>query len=286
MGATYHDYYTSNRFRSLRLPASAKDSTPAIHVVLGRDYWRMAIWMLASFFLATKRSWPVYLHDDGTVDEQALSAIQAVVPDARLIARKEADAAMTQHLSDFPALRQLRKVLPLSLKLIDANLIPVKGPRFIFDSDLIFFDRPRELLEWADMSINCSYFQKDITDASAVDLSRVQTEIGVSPIWSLNSGVCALQDGFIDLEFLEDVMVRFSLLTAQRRWTVEQTLYAILASRYDSRLLPSAYVLTGSGPCPSGAIMRHYVGVVRQQFFSEGLARTSSAILKTFRSRV
>jgi hypothetical protein len=283
LGATWHDYFTLNRVLGLRLPGTADNKDVALHVVIGSEYWMLGLWMLASFFDVTDQSWPVVFHDDGSCNEPIWRAIANVAPDAKMVSRPEADAQLTETLRRWPVLLELRRRLPLALKLLDAPLLGPPGKRLILDCDMIFFRRPTEILQWATRMKSPNYFLTDVKEASAVPPEAIEARVGVKPISKLNSGICAISADFIDPEFLAEAIVKTALLETERRWTYEQTLFAIAAACQPSQLLPSSYSVTITAEAPPDIIMRHYIGAVRQRFYAEGLALTSARLLKRFR---
>jgi hypothetical protein len=282
--ATWHDYFTLNRVADLCLPEPAKGDNVALHIVIGREYWALGLWMLTSFFDATNRSWPVVFHDDGSCDGQVRRAIANVVPFAKIIDRPEADSQLTEMLKPWPVLLKLRSILPLALKLLDAALLGPPGKRLILDCDMMFFRPPTEILEWAMGAERPNYFLTDVKEASAIPPETIEARVGIKPVSKLNSGICAIAADFINPEFLADAMVKTKLLQAERRWTFEQTLFAIAAARQPSELLPSSYLVSIAAHAPPDIIMRHYIGAVRQRFFAEGLARMSTHLMKRFRA--
>ena len=45
--------------------------TVPVHVLAGKYTWRPAAWMLASWFEFSEHSWPIVIHDDGTLPDEA-----------------------------------------------------------------------------------------------------------------------------------------------------------------------------------------------------------------------
>jgi hypothetical protein len=89
----------------------------------------------------------------------------------------------------------------------------------------------------------------------------------------------------VDLPLVEEALVRTPLLAAELTFTVEQNLFAILGGVKPSALLPDTYVVVSNErSAPPSAIMRHYVGQVRDQFYSEGLPTVAESLLREFGS--
>jgi len=280
--ASWHHYVTLQKALMLRLPDPEDDLPVELHVVTGKEYWLLGLWMLSSFFLTTGRSWPVTFHDDGSCDTDAQKGLKKVAPFARFIPRSEADKEVSSRLQNYPKTLSLRQFLPLTLKLLDTGLLSDRPKRLVLDCDMLFFQEPTAILQWETAQRSSSLFLTDVADASAIPPSQFEEFLGITPLGNLNSGLCALNGGFLDLPVIEDALARTPLLSAKRWWTIEQTLFAVLAGTRSAKLLPATYVVSVEKKAPETAIMRHYIGKVRDQFYAEGLAKISSLLLRTF----
>jgi hypothetical protein len=279
----WHYHRTLNRVLDLRLPKPEADYGAAVHVVTGKEYWKLGLWMLASFFYTTNRSWPVIIHDDGSCTPSDLASISAVVPFATIVPRADADRRLHQQLEAFPKTRDLRSTFPLLLKLTDTTLLKSSPQCLVLDCDLLFFREPAEILTWS-AAPEHNLFLTDISDASAVPPAQINSLLGVNMLENLNSGLCALRPDFLDLELMERALTKTALIDAPRRWTVEQTLFAILAGQRSSKLLPSRYLVSSEKRAPKSTVMRHYIGKVRDSFYAEGLAAVASDVRSAFRA--
>jgi hypothetical protein len=279
----WHYHRTLNRVLDLRFPKPGSDSDTEIHVVTGREYWKLGLWMLASFFYTTKRSWPVTIHDDGTCSSSDIASMSTVVPFARIVSRADADQHLHKQLEAFPKTHHLRSTFPLLLKLTDTTLLRQSSQCLVLDCDLLFFKEPVEILTWS-ATAEHNLFLTDIADASAVPPAQINSLLGVNMLENLNSGLCALRPDFLDLDLMERALTKTALIDAPRRWTVEQTLFAILAGQRSSKLLPSRYLVSSEKRAPKSTVMRHYIGKVRDSFYAEGLAAVASDLRSAFRA--
>jgi hypothetical protein len=279
----WHYHRTLDRVLDLRFPNPGSDCATEIHIVTGREYWKLGLWMLASFFYTTKRSWPVTIHDDGSCNASDIASMLTVVPFAKLVSRAEADQQLHKQLRTFPRTHDLRSTFPLLLKLTDTILLKRSAQCLVLDCDLLFFREPVEILAWSSAPEN-NLFLTDIADASAVPPSQINSLLGVKMLENLNSGLCALRSDFLDLDLMERALANTPLIDAPRRWTVEQTLFAILAGQRNSKLLPSRYLVSSEKRATKTTIMRHYVGKVRDSFYAEGLAAVATDLRSAFRA--
>src|SRR5689334_17586963 len=67
------------------------DSRCEIHVLTSSKDWLNLVWTLKSFYAVSGRKYALCIHDDGSLNEGARSALQRHFPSARVILRAEAD---------------------------------------------------------------------------------------------------------------------------------------------------------------------------------------------------
>src|SRR5205823_5569053 len=103
---------------------------------------------LASFFQFSELAWPVMIHDDGTLPEDGRATLQKLFPFTRVITRTEADATVGIRLEAFPFCADFRRAHPRALKVFDAPHYAASERFLFFDNELLFFNYPREIVEW------------------------------------------------------------------------------------------------------------------------------------------
>lgn len=278
--AAWHDYFTTHRIRRWKPRPDLPSMDVSVHVVTGENDYRYAAWMLASWSHFTERDWPVYIHDDGSLPPEAARFYEALLPRVTIIPRTQANKEVDAALAPFPLCIQCRNRHNLGLKLYDPRHY-APGERYILlDSDLIFYRRPDLLLDWADDPADGRFFfMEDVQDASALPHDEVREKLGFELLEKVNSGLCLLSKELMDLDFMEDCLRKTGLLQTTR-WTFEQTLFALCASRHGKGgLLPPEYHLTLGTAAREDAVVRHYVGKVRQQIYSEGIRRLAPILL-------
>jgi hypothetical protein len=245
----------------------------ALHLLSGGDQFRMGLWALASFFQSTGRNWRVVWHDDGTVPLDRLSgALRKMRVEHEIIPRAEADAAVLNSLKGLPLCTRHRSRLSVGMKLYDF-LHYSRGESFLMlDTDIIFFNRPDEILQWVDGPRNSCWFQRDAAEANLIDSTSCQRLFGF-PLWpKVNVGVCCIPGGVINLLETERFLREARLFDLPDIWTMEQTLYALHASQIGrGGTLPETYELSLSPFRSPDAVCRHYVGKVRELFYLEGV---------------
>ena len=280
--ASYHDYKTLQRIDEWSWPFwNELPHAVSIHLLTGANDWRLAAWMLASWFQATEHSWPIVIHDDGTLPEEGRATLQKLFTNARVIRRAEADAVMEKALRPFPFCAEYRAMHPLALKIFDIPHFAEGGRYMMFDSDLLFFRHPREILDWANAESDECWFNEDVQEASLISAADARDDLGVRPWPRVNSGLGLICKAAIDLDFIDRALAVTSILRGHI-WRVEQTLYMLCAARHGKGgLLPKTYEVSLNRRAAEDTVARHYVGAVRDQFFSEGLKRLGRQLLAT-----
>jgi len=208
-----------------------------------------------------------------TLPEEAHTVFKAMFGDVRIISRQEADAALTPKLHAFPFCADYRAKHPRALKLFD---IPhfAKSSRFlVFDSDLLFFGYPRELLDLARGDADEMWFAEDMQENALLTAAEARAELGIRIMPRVESGLCLLTKSIIDFDLCDQALAQTSILSGDHS-RIEQTLLMLCAARHGKGgLLPRTYEVSHDKSAAPDVVARHYIGPVRHQFYTEGLNR-------------
>jgi hypothetical protein len=246
------------------------DERCGIHVLTSDGDWLNLVWSLKSFYWASGRRYRLCIHEDGTVGAEALRHLRGHFPDAKIVEKATADAEVLPALSAFPRALEFRKTNHLSPKLFDFRHYLTTERMLLFDSDLIFFAEPTELLrriESTDYRLNS--VNKDVQSAYTVDPAQVRAEKGLFLAEGFNSGLGLIHRESLNLEWIEEFLAIPGILG--HFWRIEQTLFALCSARFGCELLPSEYRIQ-LGPGIEGCVEKHYVGAVRHLMYGEGMA--------------
>lgn len=261
------------RPRILNTPSIAETSDHRfeIHVLTSRHDWLNLIWSLKSFYAASGRRYALCIHEDGTLDQFALSSLQRHFPAARIVRRQEADQRLTDELRGFPRSSLFRKTNLLSLKVFDFIAYLQADRMVLFDSDLLFFDEPTAYLSQLENgNYRLNAFNADCDSAYTVDAEAVRSQLGFELLARVNSGFGIVHRDSIKLEWIEEFLALPGLAEGHF-WRIEQTLYALCSSRYGAELLPQEYDVRLEAGIPP-RVYRHYVGAIRHLMYGEGIA--------------
>lgn len=279
-GATRQHYFTLPRIEEWSWPFwGEKPQEIPVHVVAGAEDWRLAAWTLASWFHFSENAWPVVIHDDGTLPKDGRATLEALFPKARVITRAEADDAMEPVLKAFPFCYEYRGMHPRALRIFDVPHFTTGEQFILFDSTLLFFSFPREILDWVNAKNDECWFNEDAEESSLITTKEAQDELEVK-LWSrVNSGLGLIYKKAIDFDFCDRALAETSLLRG-KIGRVEQTLYALCASRHGKGgLLPKRYEVSLGKHSAEDVISRQYGEAVRERFYGEGLTRLAPVLL-------
>jgi hypothetical protein len=259
------------RPRILQTRAISDTSDPAceIHVMTSKSDWLNLMWALKSFYWASKKAYSLCIHDDGSLDAESLAVLERHFPAARIVRRAEADERIRKALAGFPRSLDFRLTNLLAPKVFDFALYLNSKRMLLLDSDILFFNTPRELLDAADCGDDVNTFNPDFDSAYTVTSEAVRSSTSVQLQPRINSGLGIVHAQSLSFEWIEEFLQIPGILSGHF-WRIEQTIYALCSSRFGVKLLSDEYQVRltpgiGCSPC------RHYVGAIRHWMYSEGM---------------
>jgi hypothetical protein len=134
-----------------------------LHMLLGRKHVGMCLWSVKSFLASTNIPFSVVLHDDGSLTETDIHALESHLISARVVRKHDADSLMREKLAEFPNCLEYRfgetqtsdhrgakyNMRIFALRLFDFNMVSSAKKTLVLDADVLFFRRPREIIDWA-----------------------------------------------------------------------------------------------------------------------------------------
>jgi len=234
-----------------------------VHMLVSSQTWDAGIMAAISFEHFSGRRWPLFIHEDGSVSEAQREVIERILPGVRFVPRAEAEARIPHHLSGHPKCLSNRRRYNLFLKFLD---FPAYAPydRFVvLDSDVIFFKRPGEILDWVDAGREECWFNEDTTEKYCIPRPQIEEALQMK-IWErVNTGICLMPKSAISLELSERLIAAFEN-NAHHPQFFEQTLYAVMASALNrGGMLPPTYNINWGYLRAPGSVCRHYVGAFK-----------------------
>jgi len=229
----------------------------SVHVLTGERDWPAAAWALASWCCFTESDWPILIHDDGTLTDRAATQLHRSFPAARLIRRAEADAALQPVIMAFPFCESFRRQHTSALRVLDLPYFAT-GKRFIaLAPDVLFFRHPREIMDWVQGGDSTSRLLADAGATAGVSRTDARDELGIELIKHASDAIALLDRSSLDLDFLDTVLARTSLLRRVPQ-QVATTLNVLAASRSHGSLLPATYEVATQARPSEEVVARHY----------------------------
>lgn len=267
--AYYRDQVRTQIFNTKPILTTTDKSCCELHVLTSAKDWLNLVWSLKSFYFYSEREYALCIHEDGSLTEENIHMLKTHFPNARIIRRKVADQEVIAALQNYPRCLEFRQTNLLSLKVFDFLHYLESDRMFLFDSDLIFFAEPKELvtrLENTDYQLNT--VNGDVSSAYTVEPSMVKEKLGFELIERFNSGFGLIHKQSLNLDWIEEFLGLPDVIG--HFWRIEQTMYALCSSKFGTELLPPEYDVHLDGDRGTSP-MRHYVGSIRHLMYGEGM---------------
>ena len=242
--------------------AAGHEPPVEVHLLCYRNDYLCAIWALKSFYREAMVDLPLVIHIQGEAPARVAQRLRKHFPGARIIPQPEADAIVNPWLASHGLHRLLsaRAANHYMLKLTDYCILSTAHRLITLDSDVLFFERPAELLNFDGLHL----FQRDPESTYLV------AEIpGVQASPRVNVGIMSFVRENISLERCDQYLAHFS----ERAGWLEQTLYALHAGETGAgAYLPDTYLISLEQQIdPATLVARHYAGPSRPLLTSEGM---------------
>jgi hypothetical protein len=245
----------------------------SIHVLTCHKDLIMTLWSLASFYRVNKEVGQLYLHNDGSLTIRDKKILNSFFPQTRLV---EPNEVMAENcLTPYPLIKKFRenKDYFLLKKIIDTYFLSDKKYRLIIDTDLLWFDEPKEIeneirngcqnsLMMANNSFGYVYFKNG---------EKINQELA-----SFNSGIVLYDKENFNLAKLEEYLNQIDEQNQKNTHFIEQAGFAWCLHNL-KKMDDKKYVIKdGVG---EGVIIKHYTSPRRPLFFIEGMEKLKEKIL-------
>lgn len=257
----------SYRLKEITYPGK---ETFEVFFLTGKKYWYQTAFCLYSLQKHAGININGVLVDDGTFDETLEKQVSLQFPSSRIvkekIIRQQLDRILpTEH---YAALRERRKNYPHLRKLTDIHTLDNKNPKLVLDSDMLFFHRPTELLQWLHNPEQC-LFMKDCERSYGYS-DHLMKEVAQSETIpeKLNVGVAGMNSEKINWKQLNE-WVDVLQKKEGTSYLQEQGITAMIASRMPYILLDEEKYKVK--PSVNGAqiqeVLHHYVAEAKYDYF-------------------
>lgn len=285
-----------NRFYAEEFPLAIYDSRPIhcgdtrgyeVHILTCERDRTMAFWALKSFYHYLSERPALVVHDDGSLAEETILRFHDHFPGCTVIRADQADAdsRLRESLKALPLceLWRFRCDFQLAKKLFDFSCF-AKEPFIVgIDSDVLFFRKPLEIVEYASASV--PFMASDYQEAYEFDTALVQrAHLDFDLVPRLNTGLFGLRGEAFDFTLVETLLEACVEASPARRFEfwkgwLEQTMLACLFSKSGGgRVLDLSRYQISSMLISDQTVSQHFVNDgSRSAFFHWGLRRLDEA---------
>lgn len=254
-----------------------RDSAFELHTLTYDQDVLATVWSLKTWYLYSGTRPPLVIYAGGPLSAPSEAVLLAHFPDCRIMRRETFNARMSDCLGRYPASLKFSRMPAFycSLKLFGPLCFTQADSVLYFDSDLLFFRKPVELLGHIERQSPC--FSSDYQDSYAYSRSFIQGLLPVKLEPKINAGLFHVSKR--DLEGSLDLVEAYFAGIPEVNpaiWTInrhEQTLNAILLSQAGAARLSDAYQLSRT-PVTDTTVSHHFVNDgSRPAFFRSGVRR-------------
>lgn len=190
-------------------------------------------------FLRYYNNVSVVVHDDGTLTDKDNLLLKEHLPGVRIISREDADKIVNKRLDQYPLCKKFREIRINTFQIFDYNILNKTNKLISFDSDLIFVDYPKEIIDWIEKDNNHIVYNCEAGTAVAECIKRS----GEKCNGDLNCGMMCYYADMVDYKRVEN--------TLKNSWGKEGWFYAqgyldmcMYYSNYEPKPLdPSRYTI-------------------------------------------
>lgn len=253
-------------------PNPLPDTLFSAHSLICKKDLIMSIWSAKSLNLACNQALCWFFHDDGSLTEEDFQILSYHFPGCSILKRSMTDEKVAPLHSQFPLTFSMRDKYVMMLKLVDLAVFSEKQLILYVDSDILFFDKPVQLLSLLSNKKNSNFFNRDIQTSYLYTTAELKEYTGIRVPEQINAGLSVLHKDTIQLETIETLLQQIPLTPNLIFHRIEQTLITLLSSmsgdgiayldkEYDVSLKKSLH----------NTVCKHYVGIIRHQFELEGV---------------
>lgn len=229
-----------------------------VHMLLNHACIHEGCWAIYTLRHFSQTPMKVIVHNDGTLNTADISLLGKLFTGSRVISRQESDNVVEKALEERNLLNCLkfRRHSVFALKLIDPFFFMNDDNFILIDSDVLFYQRPSELLE-----ASAPVYSSDNHNAYCIDATIMAGLAGIQCIERFNPGIMRAWRSTIDLNRIEKYLRHPGFWpNGIPNYYAELTLWAMEISHGDSLPLSDAYQICTPNPEDETTVCGHYCG--------------------------
>jgi len=274
----WYRFVVAKRILFTRPVACCADQSFELHVLTcDRDLLK-TLWSLKTWYHYSNTRPALVIYAGGPLSERSAEVLSEHFPNCRVIRREQFNHDMQDFLNNHPACLKHALIRPFycALKLFGPMRYAQSGSILYFDSDILFFRTPVEILEHIKHGTPC--YNSDYQDAYTHPVALINKLLSTNLDHKINAGlfhVSAQEDYSGSLDLMEAYFAKVPAVD-QETWFVnrhEQTLNALLLSRANAARLSDAYQISKT-PVTRQTVSHHFVNDgSRPDFYRIGIRR-------------
>ena len=255
------------------------DAEIELHTLVCKRDWLNGVWSLKSFRVAAGAPFRLIVHSDGSLSPKQLASLRHHFPGALFATREATRADLGRIAADCPRLISIWEQgrYPGLSRIVDAVSLSRRPTYFSVDPDVLFFDRPHEMLQrTAEQDALFGGFNVERTKENndglyCVDEKALLAKFGIRLPTGFNFGLGWMHREKFDWCLLNEILTTVPFDDSYF-FVLDQTLAAIMcAVKGYVRLPVDRYVVEPIESLRQVAA-RHYYARTRDLLYSEGIA--------------
>ncbi len=275
-------FWKSKEIYNFKLPKYRAVENVEIHFLCQKKDALMLAWSLASFIIQTGICPKVIVHDDGSFDLDTASKLESKFPELKVLFLKKANQLINNITDLSPKLLKYRNHgHKLIYKLVDIFLLSQSDKVMVLDSDVLFFNRPEEILNFINGNADCDSLISRHDGTYDLMLSSdysTKYDIFKNEAGYMNSGIILYKKDRIGddklLEYFENT------LREPGNYFVEMAGWASLISQTKFKFLTrERYIVKGKPN--QNTVAKHFTSPRRHEFYIYGIDMVKKEIIRT-----
>ena len=297
-GLLMERYWHRKRILKTKPIECPKDAVLEVHVQVCHRDWLNGIWTIMSFAYFARQPFRLVMLQDGTVPECAWDHFKQLFPGVVIADRESLRPEVEKRLGAVsPTIVGMWEsgeycTLP---KVVDSWILAKNKTIVTLDSDVLFFDCPKELLDPSlveDQIAIYNYINYDGGSRNthySHDAEELEHGTGISLPYDFIIGLGRVNLEYFDWELCEKVLANYPPKGPVKHFTIDQSIMGLWASVHGfSHLDKNRYSVTPVKTL-DGVMGRHYISKTRDLMYVEGmrtLRKTTNILARQKRSLI
>ncbi len=196
-----------------------------VHTLTSHYHVYMYIASLKSLLMHYSDMAIIAHNGDDTLTAADKALLHAQIPGIKIIDKEEGEKEVFARLAPYKRSLAYRKKIINSIELFDHNILTHCKKIIIMNSDILFFSRPTELIDWIqDTADQIVYVYEERPLAQEGFLAQIGSKFPPH----VTIALACFPTAILDLAFIEDVLKK----TKRSEWSTGQCVYPALFDRF------------------------------------------------------